>query len=377
MEVSAVGRARTAIAGVFLVNGIVTGTWAAQIPLVEARLAISHSTLGVSLFAMALGGLIAMPLAGPTVARFGSALVTRVATTALLLTFLLPIVAPTPAALIPALFVFGATNGVMDVAMNAHGVSVERQLGRPTMSALHGMWSLGGLTGAGIAAALLPRMPAFAEAGATILGAGLLAAATFVFLLPNDADAARRRVDACLAEPGTLGLGVLCFLCMMSEGAVTDWGALHLKDDLRLDAGLAATGFAAYSASMAFSRFFGDRLRSRVGAIALVRRSAVLAAAGLVVALFVPVPLLAIGGFALIGLGLANLVPVFFGAAGHIPGEAAGTEHRRGRHDRLFGFPHRPARDRLRGGYRKPRACARTDRARLPHDRDLSGDRRA
>ena len=106
---------------------------------------------------------------------------------------------------------------------------------------------------------------------------------------------------------------------MMSEGAIIDWAALHLKGSLKLGAGLAATGFAAYAASMAASRFSGDRLRSRFGSAELVRASALLAAAGLVVALVSSFPLLAVAGFALVGLGLANLVPVFFGAAGRIP----------------------------------------------------------
>jgi MFS family permease len=100
---------------------------------------------------------------------------------------------------------------------------------------------------------------------------------------------------------------------------------LHLRGSLNAEPGLAATGFAAFSASMALSRFTGDWIRARVGAVMLVRGSAWLATAGIVVALTVPWPVVAIAGFAMVGLGLANLVPVFFGAAGAIPGQNPGA----------------------------------------------------
>ena len=141
----AVARARWAVAFIFLANGTIIGTWAAHIPLVEARLGISHTALGFALLAMALGALIAMPLGGAAIGRFGSAAVTRVVTIVWLCAFPLPILAPNFALLICGLLFFGATNGVLDVAMNAHGVAVEHRYGRPVMSSFHGMWSLGGL----------------------------------------------------------------------------------------------------------------------------------------------------------------------------------------------------------------------------------------
>ena len=324
-DLSAVRRARFAVAVVFLANGIITGTWAAHIPLVEERLGISHSTLGVALFSMALGALVAMPLTGPTAARFGSALVTRVATLALFVAFLLPILAPSPLSLMAALFVFGATNGAMDVAMNAHGVAVERQLGRPVMSSFHGMWSLGGLIGAGFAALLLPVTAPLSQAALTVAAGVVLATVALFFLLPAHADGGVQGTTIAWPSRATIGLGVLCFLSMMSEGAIIDWAALHLKGSLKLGAGLAATGFAAYAAAMAISRFSGDWLRGRVGSVELVRGSAILAGIGLLVALASPSPLLAIAGLAVVGLGLANLVPVFFGAAGRIPGHSPAT----------------------------------------------------
>ncbi len=322
---SAVRRARYAVAAVFMANGVVMGTWAAHIPLVEERLGISHSTLGLALFAMAAGALFAMPLTGPVVARFGSAIVTRVATMGLFAAFLLPILAPSAAALMASLFVYGAINGAMDVAMNAHGVAVERRLERPVMSSFHGMWSLGGLIGSGLAALLLPLMPPFAEVFLTVVAGAAFAAIALFFLLPAQSDGGIQGTTFAWPSRATIGLGVLCFLSMTSEGAIIDWGALHLRTSLALSPGHAAAGFATFAAMMAASRFSGDRLRARFGAAELVRGSAVLAGVGFVVAIASPFPLLAIAGFAMAGLGLANLVPVFFGAAGHIPGQSAGT----------------------------------------------------
>jgi hypothetical protein len=172
---------------------------------------------------------------------------------------------------------------------------------------------------------LLTMLPPFPQALLVVAVASLAAIAALWFLLPTHADGGSVGTSIALPNRATLGLGILCFLCMVAEGAVLDWGALHLRGNLGVSPGVAATGFAAFAASMAGGRLAGDWLRSRSGAVPLVRWSACLAAAGLVVALVAPWPLAAIIGFGLVGLGLANLVPVFFGAAGRIPGQAPGA----------------------------------------------------
>jgi hypothetical protein len=318
-------RARWAVAFIFLANGIVIGTWAAHIPLVAARLAIGHATLGVALLAMALGALVAMPLGGAVIARIGSAAVTRASALALFAAFLLPLLAPHPLLLIAALLVFGAANGLLDVAMNAHGVLVEQRLGRPVMSSFHGMWSLGGLIGAGAAAVLLPVMPAFAEGLLVTAVTAAMGIAALLQLLPSATDVHGSEGGFAWPTRATIALGSLCFLAMSTEGAVLDWSALHLEESLALGPGIAATGFAAFSASMAAGRFAGDWIRGHIGAVALVRWSALLGAVGLALALVAPTAVLAIAGFAAVGFGMSNLVPIFFGAAGRIPGQASGT----------------------------------------------------
>jgi MFS family permease len=321
---AAARRARWAVAAVFLANGMVIGSWAAHIPLAEARLGIGHASLGLALLAMAVGALFAMPLTGAFIARLGSAKVTRVSTLVFCLSLPLPVLAPNLPLLMAALFVFGAGNGVMDVAMNAHGVVVERRLGRPVMSSYHGMYSLGGLIGAGLASLLLLALAPVTHAILITAAAVAIAAVALPHLLPAEAD--MRGSGPAFALPGrySLVLGGLTFLAMISEGAVLDWSALHMKENSGVSAGVAALGFAAFSATMAAGRFTGDWMRAHFGAVPLVRASGILAAAGLAMALLAPNPALAVLGFAIVGLGMANLVPVLYGAAGALPGEAAG-----------------------------------------------------
>ncbi|WP_372398046.1 MFS transporter [Azospirillum sp. HJ39] len=316
--------ARRATVAAFFLNGTVFGVWATQIPLVKSRLDLSAAVLGVALLCLAAGALTAMIASGPLLGRLGSAPVTRA--TALLFAGLLPLPALVPdvVTLCIVLALFGASGGTMDVAMNAQGALVERRLGRPIMSSLHGMWSLGGLAGAGLGGLLLPLMPAAAQAG--LVSAGLLALFMAVQgrFLPDRNAAGGGLV---LPDRKTLLLGLLAALSFMSEGAILDWSAIHLRDDLGAPASLAGMGFGVFCAAMAAGRFSGDRLRHRFGGDALMRVGGVLAAAGLGLVLAAGLwtglpddlaPLLAVAGFGLTGIGLSNIVPVLFSAAGAV-----------------------------------------------------------
>ncbi len=318
-------RARLAIGVVFLVNGAVFGSWAPHIPLVQERLGLGPALLGTALLAAAVGALVAMLAAGAMIARFGSAPVTRVS--GLLFCAALPFVALAPSlpALVAALGLLGAANGVMDVAMNAHGVAVETRLQQPIMSSLHGMFSLGGLLGAGAGALLLGWLPPAAHVlAATVV---LLATAMIAMrhLLPGRVDVGDAGPHFVLPTRAALGFGALAFLVLMTEGAILDWSAAWMRGDLHASPSIAATAFAAFSAAMAAGRFGGDRLRRRWGATVLVRGSACVAAAGVALALLVATPVGAMLGFALAGLGLSNTVPVLFGAAGRLPGQQPGA----------------------------------------------------
>ena len=240
---------------------------------------------------------------------------------------LLPVVlAPHVALLAVVMFCFGGLIGSMDIAMNANAVVVERRLSRAIMSSCHGFWSLGGLFGAGFGGWLI------AVAGTTGLALTVLAVTLIVAIaaLPHVAadlpaeDGAKPKFRLTL-KPLPYVLGLVALFSMVPEGAVLDWGALYLRQDLGADVTTSGLAFGAVAATMALMRFAGDSVRQRFGAVATVRVSTLFAVAGLIVAAGAPTAATAIAGFALAGIGLANLVPVVLSAAGNLPGLPPGV----------------------------------------------------
>ena len=215
-----------------------------------------------------------------------------------------------------ALFLFGAGGGSMDVAMNAHAVEVERSVAKAYMSSFHGMWSLGGLAGAGIGSLMLGFLPGTAQ---TILAAvvlGTILAVSQRHLL-DQVEPPEGHAHATL-RPDLLAIliGGLAGLTFASEGAVLDWSSIYMKAELGSPTEMAGLGFAAFSATMAIGRFLGDWIRSHYGATVIVRGGAILAMIGLVIGPLTDLAPVAVIGFALTGLGLSNIVPVLISAAG-------------------------------------------------------------
>jgi predicted MFS family arabinose efflux permease len=320
----AVRRARVAVAAVFFANGAGIASWLPHIPMVQATLALRPSVLGGALLAMAAGALVAIPISGFATARLGSRTTVRASAALFFAALALPIVAPSLPALVAALALLGAGNGALDVSMNAQAVAVEARAGRPIMSSFHGMWSLGGFAGAGLATLALRAgaAPVAHVVGATVLFGALAFAATSR-LLPREADppADGRR----LARPtgALLALGTMALLALVSEGAMGDWSAVYLERSLGTSAPTAALGFAAFSLAMAAGRFVGDALAARFGDARVVRTSTAAAAVAFGAALVVGDPTVAIAGLACVGFGLANLIPILFRAASTLPGVAA------------------------------------------------------
>ena len=318
--------ARRAVSTIFFVNGAVLASWLPHIPAVKARHAISDGQLGIVLLSMAVGAMGALPLAGWLVARAGSRLVTSVAAIALCLALPLPLVSPSIMLLALALVVLGACNATLDVAMNAQAVLVEERYARPIMSTFHGLFSLGGLAGAAVAGSVmtlgvhdLPHVVGTAIVSLVVVGGSLRS------LMPSaEQHASPGRV---FARPtgALLGLGALAFCGLLAEGAMGDWSAVYLHDTLGSSPALAAAGFAAFSLAMAAGRFGGDRLVARFGPERVLRASSAVAALGLAAALVIGRPIAGIVGCGLVGLGISNVIPILFSAAGRMPGIHAGT----------------------------------------------------
>ncbi|MET8682244.1 MFS transporter [Streptomyces sp. NPDC004647] len=311
-------RARIAVAAVFAVHGAVTGSFATRIPWIQEHTDIGAGQLGIALAFPAVGASVAMPLAGRISHRFGARAALRGLLALWTAALVLPAFAPDFLALCCALFVLGATAGMADVAMNALGVEIEERLGRPIMSGLHGMWSAGALAGsaAGTVAAhagLDARAHlAIAAAVLTVLGAVACQGVLDLRSAPDEHPPPR----FALPPKSALVIGAVGFCAVFAEGASLDWSAVYLRDSLGTSAGLAAASTTAFACTMAVARLAGDAVVGRFGAVRTVRVGGVLATAGGVLVVAATHPVMAMGGFALIGLGVAVVVPLAFAAAG-------------------------------------------------------------
>ncbi len=317
-------RARLAVATLFFANGCGLGSWVPHIPDVKLWHGLSDAVLGLALLAIAIGAVAALPVAGALVARFGSRPVTRAAALLFCAALPLPLLAPDFPTLLAALALLGVGTGSLDVAMNAHAVLVEARYGRPIMSSFHGMFSLGGLVGAALAGgAMQAGLPptAHLDLAAAVLGMAVLAA--WPALLPTAPSVSDGPLFA-LPRGRLLGLGALALIGLMAEGAMGDWSAVYLRMDLGATAGTAAFGFAAFSLAMALGRLTGDRLVARFGPADVLVTGALIGGGTLGAALLAGHPAVAVLGFAGMGIGLANVIPIVFSAAGRLEGLAPG-----------------------------------------------------
>ncbi|CAN5116393.1 MFS transporter [soil metagenome] len=307
----------------FFLAGAGTGIWAAHIPIVQQRLDLDPAILGIALFAMAIGALIAMPVAGWAIGRFGSRPAAGFVSIAYAVLMAGPIAAPNLPLFFAACFLFGTTLGALDVAINVQASEVEKERGKPTMSSFHGFFSIGGLAGAGLGAGVIAlgwgngggaAAVALILTGCSVWAAfnywprGKVAGAGPRFTLPNRA---------------ALALGLLALLSFAAEGAIVDWSALYLATDKASGAVAAAAGFAGFSIAMAIFRLTGDAIVARLGDRRTLIGGGVLVALGITVAVLSPLAALSAVGFAIIGIGAANAVPVVFSEAGRIPGMTA------------------------------------------------------
>lgn len=319
-------RARWAVAAMFLANGFVMGAWAPQIPLLMPRHDVTESALGLLILVLGLGAVTAMLFAGRLISLYGGRRVLSLFSLALIP--VLPMVVFSPNLWLLALFmaVFGAMAGCMDVAMNAQAVVIERRLHKAIMSSSHGFWSLGGFIGGSAGAWVIAHWGSEVQ---SLLTAGIVAVivvAAMPFLLP---EAPKPVVaEAVPAAPATKLfprdlqiwlLGFLALASMVPEGAVLDWAAIYMQQELGSDVFVSGLGFAFFAGAMALMRFLGDTVRNRFGAVRTLRVSGWLGAAGMMGGAVATEAWMVIVSFFVAGLGIANMVPILFSAAGNHP----------------------------------------------------------
>jgi predicted MFS family arabinose efflux permease len=281
---------------------------------VKAQIGLSAGSFGLTLLAFGAGSMTMMPFAGGLIGRFGCRRLIAVGGTAIAL--ILPCLGLMRSAvmLAAALFCFGLAMGLLSSARNIHGIATERALGRRLMSGFHGFYSVGCVLGAGTMSVLMglgvPAAVASAVVGAIILGAILVST-------PQITSERTPAGPAYVPPRGVvLVIGLLCFVVFMAEGSVLDWSALMMLAHFRIDPARAGLAYVAFAAMMTVGRLTGDRLVRRLGDKAMLTWSPLLATAGFVIATLPVHWTLAVAGFALVGAGAANIVPLLYSAVG-------------------------------------------------------------
>lgn len=320
--------ARAGVTTVFFVNGALFATWASRIPALSQRAGASTGVLGLALLAPAVAAIVTMPIVGRLLPGRATRTFCRFGVAGLMVAILLPGLAHSVPALAGALLVVGLTNSALDLSMNAQGMSVERNMKCPILSSLHAAFSFGGFAGAGLgalAAALsVAPLPQFTVAALLFGIPGLIAT---VPMLAHDEDTdAHAPTMRWRALPSRLVLlGIACLFCLIAEGGSSDWSAKLVHDDLAGSAALGAIAYAVFSVGMGTGRLMADRLWARWGAVGLLRRCGAFAAAGFAAGLAIGTAPAVIAGFAVLGLGLAGVVPTLFRAGADQPGVATGS----------------------------------------------------
>lgn len=303
----------------FLLAGIGTAAWASLVADTKLRTGLDEAQLGLVLLSLGIGSILGMPASGVLAARFGYRRILIVC--GAILCAILPILALVDSVITlgMALFVFGASIGIFDCVMNMQAIIVERDSGRALMSGFHGCYSLGGIVGAFMTSAIM-------MAGLSPFNAVLITMlVVFGLLLFGASNALRGGREGGEADSGpafalphgvVLFLGILCFTVFLTEGSMLDWSAVLLTETHGLTPAQAGMGYACFSITMTLGRLMGDRIVDRIGRQRIVIIGGLLAAAGIALGTLVPAWLAAMLGFALVGLGCSNIVPVLFTAVG-------------------------------------------------------------
>lgn len=308
---------------VFALAGVGISVWAIVVPYAKLKFHLSDGALGVVLFFAGMGGVLAMPLAGLAVARWGSR--TCIICAATLICLLLPVLgaAPTVQVFTLLLFLYGAIFGLLDVAMNTQGAVIEAQSGRLHMSSFHACYSLGTLTVA-LGASLLLALGGTVELLCFVCAATVLVGLSQSFrLLPKKDDPPRSKRHFSCPNRHALILGLCCFAAFMCEGASTDWSTVFLHFTRHMPIHSAVLGYAAFTITTTLARMTGDRLAMRLGQPLLMRLGVALAVTGFMLVVLVPSGFVGVAGFALVGFGTGNIAPLVFSAASRVPGMAA------------------------------------------------------
>ena len=299
----------------FFIGGFGSASWAPLVPLLRARLAIGDDVLGLLLLCIGIGSLATMPLSGALAARLGCRRVLMVTGMLFACALLAVTLVDSLWIAVPIILAFGALMGCIDVVINIAAVIVEKGIGRRIMSGMHAFWSLGGFVGAGLYGVWVGVLGLTAFQS-TAIAASIVLALTVGFgrnLIPYGGGGG---LLVALPRGIVVFVGITAFIAFLSEGAVMDWSGVYLTAVRGMDLALAGVGFSVFSAAMLTMRFLGDCVVQRIGQRPVAVGGALLTFLGILLVMLAPVDALLYGGFFAIGIGSANIVPVFFSLMG-------------------------------------------------------------
>jgi MFS family permease len=307
---------RLAVGALFFLPGLIFASWASRIASIQQTLGLSEAQLGGVLFAIPIGLMVSLPIAGWMGARFGSRIMAVVA----LITYSIALIglgsAPTVTVLIPCLLAYGFASNTANIAVNTQAIAVEKMYKKPIMASFHGLWSLAGFAGAGIGTFMIGHnvLPLYHFSMIAILVIlGLLA--TYAFLL-DDNTAANKGPAFVLPDRALVKLGVIAFCSMICEGAMFDWSVIYFKKVVLAQGAWMGAGYTCFMCTMALGRFVSDSFAEKFGLKKTLQVSGILIATGLLIAILLPNVYTAMAGFLLVGAGVSSVVPMIYSLAG-------------------------------------------------------------
>ena len=318
--------ARTATNVLFFLNGLSFASWASRIPDVKDFLKLGDAALGTVLFAMPIGSLSALPVAGIIISKFGSR---KIALFSMLFYFVsMPLLgyASSTFQLAIALFLFGFGGDMLNISMNVQAVNVEKIQQKSIMSSFHAVFSVGFMIGAALGGFIdsenISVFNHLTFMGTTDL---ILVIIVYGFLVKSDQQNDNAQPLFALPDRGLILLGIIAFCGMLSEGAMADWSTLYYKQVLNNSKGFVTAGFTAFSIMMVIGRIFGDKIVNKFGLRKTLLINCLIVFLGMFLALVSINPILVILGFGITGLGLSTIVPLIYSEAGHSKTMSAGV----------------------------------------------------
>jgi MFS family permease len=319
---------RIAVKIAFFLNGFIYASWVSRLPRIQELYGADDGTIGLVLLSLSLGAVAAMPFTGWAIIRHGSRRITLFSLIAYCaLVPLIPFMQTIPAVAMLYLLM-GIVTGMLDVAMNAQAVMIERAYRKPIMTSFHALFSIGMALGAWCGALFADLKYDISDHFSITVIAALAAAFWVSRNLVHDQPSSMVRAEGPLFRmPGKtlISVGVIAFCCMMGEGAMADWTVNYMENISLASQSMAPVALSAFATAMTAGRIFGDRVRALLGDTKLIIGGGILSTLGLSFALLFPSPEIAITGFFLVGLGLSTIVPIAYSIAGNAKGLPSGV----------------------------------------------------